>query len=184
MTTCSCALTTASLVLSFALGVPSVIPAEEASPIPPRFYMDGDVLKARFVHLWDRSPTFREQCRRIVDAGIVVVIETAAVADLMRWRVRARSIILKNEHGRVQFVRVQIGEDEKWVVHLPHELEHVVEQIEGLDLVREARRTHGHVWSVAGGAYETLRARQVGLQVAREAREGYLQSPAATKAAQ
>jgi hypothetical protein len=171
VTTHSRILMTASLVLSFALGVPrAAIPAEGASPIPPRFYMEGDVLKARFVHLWERSPTFREQCRRIVDEDVVVVIEIASVADLVRWRVRARSVIVKNEHGRVRFVRVQIGEDDKWRVHLPHELEHVVEQIDGLDLARESRKSHGLAWSVAGGAYETLRARQAGQQVEREVR--------------
>jgi hypothetical protein len=56
----------------------------------------------------------------------------------------------------------------RYVEYLAHELEHVLEQIEGVDLVRLKRQRVDGVAHV-GGQDETARARSVGRAVAREA---------------
>jgi hypothetical protein len=160
-----CVLTLAA-VLGFAPGGSPSTAADAAVPIPPKFYVP-DSLESRFVDLWQRSPTFRGQCRIIAGAGVVVVIEIAPPAALVLRGVHAWSSIVKSERGLVRFARVRLANDGRWSLHLPHELEHIVEQIEGIDLDREARRS-GQVWVVAGGAYETLRAKRVAEQVRRE----------------
>jgi hypothetical protein len=50
---------------------------------------------------------------------------------------------------------------------LAHEFEHVLEQIEGVNLRREA--AEGRAWVLPGGAFETRRASVTGVQVLREA---------------
>ena len=51
---------------------------------------------------------------------------------------------------------------------LPHELEHVLEQVEGIDLPALAKRRASGVQEVGRGVYETERARGAGLMALRE----------------
>jgi hypothetical protein len=51
---------------------------------------------------------------------------------------------------------------------LAHELEHVLEQIEGVSLSDAADRTSGGTHRMADGAYETERARVAGRAAAEE----------------
>ena len=55
---------------------------------------------------------------------------------------------------------------ENYVELLGHEFEHVLEHIDGVDLRADAAR--GRAQLLAGGAYETRRATEAGLQVLRE----------------
>jgi hypothetical protein len=52
---------------------------------------------------------------------------------------------------------------------LAHELEHVLEQIDGVDLAGEERRGNRRVWRTAGRAFETARAIDAADRVLREA---------------
>ncbi len=52
-----------------------------------------------------------------------------------------------------------------------HELEHVIERVEGRDLPREARRRGSGVWEAVDGRFESRRAIDVGRQVAQEVEE-------------
>ena len=47
-----------------------------------------------------------------------------------------------------------------------HEMEHVIERVEGRDLPREARRRASGVWETFRGRFESRRAIEVGRQVA------------------
>jgi hypothetical protein len=67
--------------------------------------------------------------------------------------------------GRVE---VPVGLDS--LEYIAHELEHVLERAEGVDLPRESGRTGSGVWIAADG-YETQRAIDKGRQVAREVRD-------------
>jgi len=55
--------------------------------------------------------------------------------------------------------------------YIAHELEHLLEFADGLDLSREAERNASGVWQTVHG-FETQRAIDIGLQVAREVAEG------------
>jgi hypothetical protein len=65
-------------------------------------------------------------------------------------------------------VQIEMRDPARYVEYLAHELEHVLEQIEGLDLVRLKRQRVDGAEHV-GGQHETARARSVGRTVAREA---------------
>jgi hypothetical protein len=72
------------------------------------------------------------------------------------------------EDGRVMArVRVRVGRESVEVI--AHELEHVLERIDGVQLALEAMRP-GSGTTLAGGAYETRRATEAGRQVAKELR--------------
>ena len=98
--------------------------------LPMRFHV-ADYIAPRFLDLLAFSPTFRNQCQRIVDADVRVVVETGAPWDFDR-QVRAKSVIVRDEQGRVRFVRVKVRPEADLIVVLPHEMEHVLEQLKNL----------------------------------------------------
>ena len=65
-------------------------------------------------------------------------------------------------------VQIEMRDPARYVEYLAHELEHVLEQLDGTDRERLARQHVDGVVNV-GGVYETARARSVGRAVAREA---------------
>jgi hypothetical protein len=146
-------------------------PPDEAV-LPPRFHV-ADAVQPRFLDLLARSATFRAQCQRIADAGVRVVIEIGAPWDFPR-QINGLSKLIRDDEGRLAFVRVKLSMTAPWSVLLPHELEHVVEALEGVDVAAIAARRDGRAWKVGGRVFETRRAHDVGLEVDREYR---LRSP-------
>jgi hypothetical protein len=119
-----------------------------------------------------QSPTFRRQCLRIASAGRLTVV---LQSDPPRHdcRVRAWTRILRAPHGRLLAI-VQVGEPGRAVELIAHELEHVIEQLDGIDLRSKARLASTGVRACDcgdSGAFETDRASSIGLNVAREIRE-------------
>jgi hypothetical protein len=115
--------------------------------------------------LWSRSITFRQQCRRLAGAHAVVILHGASAAETV-WNAESRIGLL--EDGRVMAqVRVRVGRESVEVI--AHELEHVLERIDGVQLALDALR-RGSGTTLAGGAYETRRATDAGRQVAKEVR--------------
>jgi len=116
--------------------------------------------------MWHTSPTFKAQCARLRQTPGLFV-----------------SIFLGNQsqvgaRGRVVFVRAQgdLVRAEVLICHdfrsttelvevLAHELEHVIEQLDGVQLTSDS--THG-VHRTASGAFETARARHIGQKVSGE----------------
>lgn len=143
------------------------------SRLPANVSMRGDLAQV-LGRIYDRSPTFRAQCERIAAAGNVRV--TIRIDTAIPSRCRAFTIVTRR------------GYDIRAEVHLPpsssltelvaHELEHVLEQIEGLDLQRRAREKQSGVRQVEGGAFETSRAQAAGRLVAAEVSRRH-DSPAA-----
>jgi hypothetical protein len=62
--------------------------------------------------------------------------------------------------------------DEEYAESLAHELEHVLEQVEGLDLDAAAEGRRAGVARLADGVFESERARRVGRQAALEVGQG------------
>jgi hypothetical protein len=79
---------------------------------------------------------------------------------------RAETAIHRFANGAIRAdVVVLFGENYREL--LAHEFEHVIEQVDGVDLRQEAAQ--GRAWLLPGGAFETRRAFATGVQVLREA---------------
>jgi hypothetical protein len=82
----------------------------------------------------------------------------------------ALSLVTKYFCGRVE-VRMRISAPRaatSYAEIIGHEFEHAIEQIEGVDLRALASTRGSCVYRHADGSFETKRARQAGLAVARE----------------
>ena len=134
------------------------------SPIPSNVELAHD-LERVLGRIYDRSPAFRAQCERI------------ASATNLRVRVRIDTSI--PGYCRAFTIIQRRGGDIRADVHLPptsdlielvgHEFEHLLEQIEGLDLRRLVRVKGSGVHEVDGRVFETERAQAAGRVVAAEA---------------
>jgi hypothetical protein len=120
--------------------------------------------------LWRRSPTFRRQVARLAASGLLVTIEWCRTR--CPGTVRAQTIVhyqdgmLAGANARIHFRPTEEPE------LIAHELEHVIEQLEGVDLARLASRKPGVVHVDASGGYETTRAQHVGQLAGAEYRAG------------
>jgi hypothetical protein len=155
------------LLLSLPAAGSTAVPQEPRS-LPANLHVD-DFYQPVVARLLDRSETFAAQCRRIAAAPHVRVAIVATSASRTTMEPRARSRITRHLHGAIRAV-VEIPVDGDHAELIGHELEHVVEQIEGLDLAALARSGAPGVAEIQTGVYETRRARLAGLAVADEAR--------------
>ena len=109
------------------------------------------------------SQTFRAQCERI--AGDPRLRVRLSVVSTLDGGGRAQTTFHRYRTGAlVADVEVLFGEN--YFELLAHEFEHVIEQLDGVDLRHEA--AGGRAWEVAAGAFETRRASTAGVQVLRE----------------
>jgi Tol biopolymer transport system component len=114
--------------------------------------------------MWESSPTFRRQIGRI------------AAAPRLRLRLDSEIVARSDpSKARASFQRqggVLIGAELyfKRSLRLPeliaHEVEHVIEQLDGVDL--EAHAGGGAAWKSADASFETVRAIEAGQRVASE----------------
>ena len=117
--------------------------------------------------MWERSPTFRLQCARI-GAESRLVVELYTATSLAQSGGRAASRITRDPAGRLDahvYLAIHIP-PVKLVELIAHELEHIVEQLDGVELDRIARRAPATVWQSWQGTFETARAVRIGQRVA------------------
>lgn len=123
----------------------------------------------------DHSPTFEGQLRRIADARDVAV-HVEIVAHVIGARARTRMV--RDTGGLTAWIEVDRLAN---VVELiAHEIEHVIEQIDGIDLAGGAGMAGSGIYSVSsrGTTFETARAARAGVTVAREVAGSKKQDPA------
>lgn len=117
-----------------------------------------------------RSATFRRQCLRIAGASqLTVVLEAGPPPAQLRALAWTR---VARVDGRLEAV-IRLGKDYPAPGLIAHELEHVIEQLDGVDLHRKARLESSGVHECACGgasAFETSRAVRAGFQVTTEMR--------------
>jgi len=111
---------------------------------------------------WDHSATFRDQCRKLAAARAVVIVQPS------RETLQAQARIDVTRDGST-LARVRVRSGVRAVELIAHELEHVLEHIEGVKFLMEAKRPGSGV-SLSGGAFETRRAIDAGRRVDREVR--------------
>lgn len=121
------------------------------------------IFQRDMLRLLERSETFREQCSRIAATRYLRVV--FSVARSLPEGSRAQTTIERFEAGAmVAFVTLKFAED--YVELIPHELEHVIEQIDHVRLAQEAARQQA--WRSRNGAYETKRAVSIGVKARQE----------------
>ena len=112
------------------------------------------------------SPTFRSQCRRLGAAPVRVHLW---LEDPQRRPSFSARTVFERHKGVVVAANVFLLPSLNAVELIAHEIEHVLEQLDGVDL--ETQVGSGNVWKREDGAFETRRAMEAGLRVAREAKE-------------
>ena len=119
--------------------------------------------------MWQASPTFRGQWRRLA-AGTGVRLRVL-VEDLPRppQSYKARTVLRYQDNSLVS-AQVYLKPSLDAPEFIAHELEHILEQLDGVDL--QAQAGNGVVWKAGDGAFETRRAIEAGRRVAREITTG------------
>ena len=138
--------------------------ASRELPLPTNLIVP-DVIGPLVGSMWRKSPTFRRQCARLAEhPDVIVRLEFA-------WAVRgtkgARSLIKRHHGGLTAVLEIEMRKPALYLEHIAHELEHVLEYVDGTDLPRLAHQGLDGVVN-RGGRYETARAQSVGRTVARE----------------
>jgi Tol biopolymer transport system component len=119
--------------------------------------------------MWERSPTFRRQCRRLGaerHARVRLLLEDRPGRPLS---FKARSVVTWSD-GTGLSARIHVRPSPDAIEHIAHELEHVMEQLDGVDL--QARAVSEAAWKSGDSSYETRRAIETGRRVAREVLDG------------
>jgi len=114
--------------------------------------------------MWRDSPTFRRQCAHLADDVVTVVVRLVGPSAELRDNA-ARSRI-EMQHGSLTLADVRLGIIEPR--YLAHEIEYLVEQLDGVDLRAAAADRVNGVRGTRSGPFETARALSVEAQVARE----------------
>jgi hypothetical protein len=152
------------LIMSSACAIPRDARAQQpdlcATAIPSN--IDAGVFTRDVIALLGRSDTFRSQCERV--AGTSRVRVTLAIVFTLNGG-RAQTAIHRFPSGAI-LAEVDVLFGENYRELLAHEFEHILEQIEGVDLRQEA--AEGRAWLLPGGAFETRRAYLAGVQVRTE----------------
>ena len=140
-------------------------PAADNVEIPTNLDMPASY-RATITGMLERSATFRRQCLRLAAAPQLTVV--VRVQHPLAGGPRARTQISRQDQGRL-LASVEISAGGDFAELLAHELEHVIEQLDGIDLAAKAAISNTGVHSCNGG-FETSRAVRVGNLVALEAR--------------
>jgi hypothetical protein len=130
-----------------------------------------DVYRPAVAAMLRYSPTFRTQCNRLARRpDLQIVITTSLLPGMDRDEAVTR--IVRRPNGAME-ADVQLGALGDPVLLLAHEFEHILEQLDGVDLVSMASRSATGVHQVPGSEhYETDRAIAIGRRVADEVTRG------------
>ena len=138
----------------------------------PPANLEGGAFQSLVERMWQDSPTFRRQCLRLRAARTLTVVVRAS---LPRTDVRATTSIQRRQGDlvRAEVVLFSLKEASELIAH---EIEHVIEQLDGVVLKRD---DCGRGVSRDGKIAESCRAVEAGRRVVREveqARRGRMMS--------
>ena len=116
------------------------------------------------------SPTFRRQCLRIA-AERPLTIALQSVPSVWLHGNRAMTHIVRQSNGTLT-ATIGINPLENQIELIAHEIEHIIEQLDEIDLPSRAAlpNTGVHAIDANGVLFETARAVQIGLRVLNECR--------------
>ncbi len=153
-------------VLLMVFGSMSAAPQCSTSVLPGNIELPCD-LEPGMRRIYDRSPTFRAQSERIAAAADHLRV-TIQIDALIPSRCRAFTAIQR--HGRQIRAVVHLPPSDDHSELLAHEFEHLLEQIEGLDLQSLARVKGSGVRELEYQVFESDRAQAAGKVVVAEVR--------------
>jgi hypothetical protein len=154
-----------SRALVSAVGATQGMPGTQSGALPRNLNV-GDALRPALQGMWQRSRTFRAQCARIERAPMLQVALTQVRGTHAGPGARTE---FTRSNGRL-YAAVAVSRDlssNSLIVLIAHELEHVIEQLDGVQLTGRAQKG---VFRDANDRFETARADHVGQEVAREVR--------------
>jgi hypothetical protein len=127
-------------------------------------------LRPLVADLCRRAPSFRRQVTRLAAArDFVITVDLKPMPPTVSWRAHT-SMTRVDGHLRSADVAIRPGSPYLVAELLGHEFEHILEQLDGVDLQRWVGRSG--VYRVGSGGdsapIETARAQEVGRLVARE----------------
>lgn len=142
----------------------SLVPGQ--ATIPPNLQITP-LYRELVQRMIKRSPTFRRQLLRI--AGVPQLIVQLQTVRPWTREARATTEFIRKLDGRF-VARIDISPMDNDVELIAHELEHVIEQLDEIDLAAKAARANSGVRrsTTSGTLFETTRAAHIGLQVAHE----------------
>jgi len=147
------------VVLLIAVQTAAASPVCESS-LP--FNIDAGVLEPLAIALLHQSTTFQQQCFRIAETTVLRVrvrVGTPVHSG------RGETTISRYDTGALRAeIFVRFGDD--YVELLAHEFEHVLEQVDHVNLSGEV--SAHRAWLTPAGAFETDRARDAGVRVRQE----------------
>jgi len=136
---------------------------DSPSRLPPNLVLPA-IARPLVTSMWTLSPTFRRQCARLAEHPEVLV----RIDLLVGVHNGLASSLVERGYGEYRVsVEIDVNKSALYVEHIAHELEHVLEAVDGTDLPRLSRQRVNGVINL-GGSYETARAQSVGRIVARE----------------
>jgi hypothetical protein len=110
------------------------------------------------------SPTFRQQCRTLVaEQGFTATVRVTARTP--GTDLRARAVFREDDDGRLA-ADIEIRNSSELPELLGHEIEHLIERLDGVDLA--ALTARGEARQLSDGAFETARAIAAGHRVSGE----------------
>jgi hypothetical protein len=145
--------------------LPAAILAAQDLPIPPHIRVEP-LLRPVVADLLHRSETFRRQWLTIAAARSVRVVIVSAPPRLASAP-RAHATLTRYASGLLRAV-IEIPVPSEYAELLPHEFEHVIESIEGVDRSKLAAAGGQDVMELPDGAFETGRAREAGRTASQE----------------
>ena len=114
--------------------------------------------------MWERSPTFRRQCRWFAHAAPGVSLRLR-LDHTVAASARARSVV-QWRGGTLAAATLYVPAGRAMEEVIAHEMEHVLEQVDRVDLAAHVRS--GVAWRHDGGEFETVRAIETGRRVLAE----------------
>jgi hypothetical protein len=135
----------------------------EPARLPPNLVVSKSELPL-LEKMWRRSATFRRQCERIGEAQWLKVKLSFYPKALAPCGCRALTTVYRAK----PLANVRIFQLASAIELIGHEFEHVLEQIEGVNLRVLVAAKDGRAQQNDSGHFETERARQAGRQVRTE----------------
>ena len=142
---------------------PQTPPSDVAAP--PNLQVPS-TYEPMIVQMLERSPMFRRQCVRLAAAPHLAVVVRLVHPNNAGPRARTQ---IRRDRDQLS-ATVEINPYGDFTELLAHELEHVIEQLDGIDLAAKSSVARSGVRECADGTFETSRAVRVGTLVALEAR--------------
>ena len=144
---------------------------DAARTIPPNLLIPH-VYRPLIESMLRHSPTFARQCQRIANAPqltVALTLGSSPTSGVSRMA-RARTRIVRE--GNRLLAHVTLGRTSDAMELIAHEIEHVIEQLDEVDLAAKAGMPDSGVHALHhdGIVFETIRAQRVGRRVAEEVR--------------